>query len=87
MSFTTTLTSKYQFTLPKSVRDKLGVKRGVKFDIFPTLEGGFVGKPKTQLNILKYAGDLAHLDDGKAWKTIREEAEKKMVKDWVSSKT
>lgn len=43
MNFTTTLTSKNQFTLPKSVRDKLGMKKGTKIDIFPTLDGGFIG--------------------------------------------
>lgn len=86
MSFTTTLTSKNQFTLPKSVREKLGLKRGTKIDIFPTLDGGFIGRPKLKSNILKFAGDLAQLDNGKPWKEIREEAEKLAAKEWISQK-
>lgn len=86
MSFTTTLTTKNQFTLPKPVRDKLGVKKGVKFDIFPTLDGGFIGKPKGKSNILEFAGDLAHLDDGRSLQEIRNEAEKLAVKEWISRK-
>ncbi|OGE26231.1 hypothetical protein A3C26_02785 [Candidatus Daviesbacteria bacterium RIFCSPHIGHO2_02_FULL_39_12] len=86
MNFTTTLTTKNQLTLPKPVRDKLGLKTGAKIDIFPTLDGGFIGKPKRQSNIAEFAGDLAGLDDGKSWKEIRNEAEKLAVKEWVSQK-
>lgn len=86
MSFTTTLTTKNQFTLPKPVRDKLGLKKGTKIDIFPTLDGGFIGRPKLKSNILEFAGDLAALDDGRSWKEIRDAAEKLAVKEWVSQK-
>lgn len=86
MSYTTTLTTKNQLTLPKPVRDKLGLKKGAKIDIFPTIDGGFIGKPKRQSNILEFAGDLADLDDGKSWKRIRDEAERLAVKDWISQK-
>lgn len=74
MSFTTTLTTKNQLTLPKPVRDKLGVKRGVKFDIYPTSDG-FIGRLKRKSRILDFAGDLKKLDDGKTIKEIREEAQ------------
>ncbi|OGE14544.1 hypothetical protein A3F00_00785 [Candidatus Daviesbacteria bacterium RIFCSPHIGHO2_12_FULL_37_11] len=86
MNFTTTLTSKNQLTLPKSVRDRLGLKNGAKIDIFPTLDGGFIGRPKLKSNILEFAGNLIHLDDGRSWKEIREEAEKLAAKEWVSQK-
>ncbi len=86
MNFTTTLTTKNQFTLPKPVRDKLGLRKGTKIDIFPTLDGGFIGRPKRQSNILEFAGDLAHLDDGRPLKEIRDEAERVAVKEWISQK-
>lgn len=86
MNFTTTLTTKNQLTLPKLVRDKLGLKRGTKIDIFPTLDGGFIGRPKRKLNILEFAGDLAGLDDGRSWKEIKEEAEKSAIKEWIAEK-
>ncbi len=86
MSFTTTLTTKNQLTLPKPVRDKLGIRKGTKIDIFPTLDGGFIGRPKRQSNILEFAGDLADLDDGRLLKEIRDEAERLAVKEWISQK-
>lgn len=86
MSFTTTLTTKNQFTLPKPVRDKLGLRKGTKIDIFPTLDGGFIGRPKLKSNILEFAGDLAHLDDGRSLKEIRDEAERLTVREWISQK-
>lgn len=86
MSFTTTLTTKNQLTLPKSVRDKLGLKKGTKIDIFPTLDGGFIGRPRRQSDILEFAGDLADLDDGRSLKEIRDEAERLAVKEWISQK-
>ena len=86
MSFTTTLTTKNQLTLPKPVRDKLGLKKGTKIDIFPTLNGGFIGRPRIQSNILEFAGDLANLDNGKPQKEIKNEAEKLAVKEWISQK-
>ena len=86
MSFTTTLTTKNQLTLPKLVRDKLGIRKGTKIDIFPTLDGGFIGRPKRRSNILEFAGNLAHLDDGRPWKEIRNESEKLAVEEWISQK-
>lgn len=86
MSFTTTLTSKNQFTLPKPVRDRLGLRKGTKIDIFPTLDGGFIGRPKLKSNILEFAGDLVHLDDGRSLKEIKDEAERLAVKEWISQK-
>ena len=86
MNFTTTLTTKNQLTLPKPVREKLGLKRGTKIDIFPTLDGGFIGRPRDKSNILEFAGDLSHLDNGRPWKEIRAEAEELAVKEWVSQK-
>ena len=86
MSFTTTLTTKNQLTLPKPVREKLGLKKGTKIDIFPTLDGGFIGRPKKQSDILEFAGDLARLDDGRSWKEIRSKAERLAVEEWISQK-
>lgn len=85
MSFTTTLTAKNQLTLPKSVREKLGVKRGVKFDIYPTLDGGFIGKPRRKSNIMKFASNLKSKDDGSSWTEIREKTEK-IVAEEIATK-
>lgn len=86
MNYTTTLTTKNQLTIPKAVRDKLNLQVGTKIEIYPTFNGEFIGRPKRKSNIMKFAGDLAHLDDGKPWKFIREEAEKLMVEDWIKIK-
>lgn len=86
MSFTTTLTTKNQLTLPKPVRDKLGVKKGAKIDIFPTLDGGFIGRPRGKSSILEFAGDLADLDDGRSSKEVKDEAERLAVNEWISQK-
>lgn len=86
MNYTTTLTTKNQLTVPKVVRDKLNLQVGTKIDIYPTFNGEFIGRPRRKSNIMKFAGDLAHLDDGKSWKDIREEAEKLMVADWIKTK-
>lgn len=86
MNLTTTITSKAQITIPKLVRERLGLKTGTRIDIFPTLDGGFMGRPKRASNIMKFAGDLAHLDDGRSWKEIREEAEKLAVEEWIADK-
>lgn len=84
MNFTTTLTSKAQVTIPKPVREKLGLKKGTRIDIFPTPDGGFMGRPKRKSNILKFAGDLVHLDDSRSWKEIREETEKLAAQELTS---
>ena len=86
MNLTTTLTSKAQITIPKIVREELGLKKGTKIDIFPIPDGSFVGRPKRKSNIMKFAGSLAHLDDGRPWKEIREEAEKLAVEEWIAQK-
>ena len=74
MRFTTTTTSKGQLTIPKAVRDKIGLKTGTKVDIYPT-EGGFEGKLHRKSRILDYAGDLKHLDRGEPLREIREKAQ------------
>lgn len=84
MNFTTTLTSKNQLTLPRAVRDQLGVKKGAKFDIYPTLDGGFVGRLKRKSRILDFAGDLKHLDDGRPLNEIREEAQRLAAEEIVN---
>lgn len=86
MSFTTTLTTKNQLTLPKSIRDRLGLKKGVKIDIFSTLDGGFIGRPRRKSNILEFAGNLAHLDDDRPWEEIKKDAEELAAKEWISQK-
>lgn len=35
---------------------------------------------------MKFAGNLAHLDNGKSLKEIREEAEKLAVEEWIAQK-
>lgn len=88
MSFTTTLTTKNQFTLPKGVRDKLGVKKGVKFDIYPTGDG-FIGRLKRKSRILDFAGDLKNFDDGRSINEIREETQRlasEEINNLISSK-
>lgn len=84
MNFTTTLTSKNQLTLPKAVRERINIKKGTQFDIYPTPEGGFIGVPKRKSKIMEYAGDLKHLDDGKSWQEIREETDRIMAKAYLN---
>ncbi|MBI2039765.1 AbrB/MazE/SpoVT family DNA-binding domain-containing protein [Candidatus Microgenomates bacterium] len=84
MNLTTTLTSKAQITIPKPVRERLGLKKGTKIDIFPIPDGSFVGRPRRKSNIMKFAGSLAHLDDGRSWKEIREETERLAAQELVS---
>ncbi len=83
MNHTTSVTSKYQITLPKSVRGKLGIKTGNKIDIFPMANGEFIGRVRTEANILKYAGDLAHLDDNKPSKEIRQAAQAGLAQEAI----
>jgi AbrB family looped-hinge helix DNA binding protein len=82
MIFTTTTTSKGQVTIPKKVRDQLGLKKGVKIDIYTTKDG-FTGRPHRESKILEYAGDLAHLDKGEPLSEIREKAQKLAAKEIV----
>lgn len=81
MSITTT-TSKGQITIPKEIRDKLGLKPGVKIDIYPTTNG-FIGKPQRKSRIMDFAGSLKHLDDGRPFKEIREQAQKAAAEEIV----
>lgn len=74
MNLTTTATSKGQVTIPKEIRDKLGLRQGTKIDIALT-ENGFIGRVRGESRILKYAGDLKHLDDGKPLAEIRARAQ------------
>ena len=85
MSFTTTLTTKNQFTLPKPVRDKLGLRKGTKIDIFPTLDGGFIVRIKRSSMILDFAGDLKNLDDDRSINEIREETQR-LASEEISKK-
>lgn len=70
MNLTTTVTAKNQITVPKFVREKTGIKTGIKLDIYPT-NGGFVGRITKDSNIQKFFGDLKHLDDGRPLNEIR----------------
>lgn len=85
MNFTTTLTSKNQFTLPLPVREKLGVKKGVKFDIYP-MSDGFIGRIKRKSKILNFAGDLKIIDDGRPISLIRQESQK-LAAEEINQKT
>jgi bifunctional DNA-binding transcriptional regulator/antitoxin component of YhaV-PrlF toxin-antitoxin module len=83
MKSDTTLTSKYQFTLPKPVRAALGVKVGTKFAIYPTAEG-FESALHRKSRILDVAGDLPALDDGNSIEEIRGEAQTRAARALVS---
>ena len=74
MSYTTTITTKRQITIPKAVFDQLGVKLGQKVTIHP-VKDGFIGKPLRKSRILDFAGDLARLDKGEPMSQIREKAQ------------
>ena len=57
----TTLTSKGQITLPKEIRERLGLKAGVKFDCYVDRDGQVVLVPltvklKDLIGILPYSG-------------------------------
>lgn len=57
---TTTVTSKGQVTLPKAVRDAVGIRPGDKVDIRATASGGiFIGKPGTEGAYLKKLQEVA----------------------------
>lgn len=72
-SFTTTLTSKGQFTVPKPVRQKLAVEPGAKFEV-TIISTGFIAKPMVKSNILELAGILKKYDNGRPTNEIIEEA-------------
>lgn len=92
MRISTTTTSKGQLTIPKVVRDKLGINTGTKVDIFPTQDGtAFIGKPQRKSRILEFAGDLKHLDKGEPLSEIRKKAQalaaEEIVKKWKKQKS
>ncbi len=49
------------------------------------MDGTFIGRPKRKSNIMQFAGSLAHLDDDKSWKEIREETERIAAQELASS--
>ena len=83
MRFTTTTTSKGQLTIPKPARDKLGLKKGVKVDIYVTAEDTFIGRLRRKSKILDFAGSLKHLDKGESWQEIREKTHKLAAEEIV----
>lgn len=85
VSFTTTLTSKGQFTVPKAVRQKLAVPSGTKFEVTP-MATGFFARPKVKPLILELAGVLKKYDDGRPTNEIIEIALKRAAYDIASRK-
>lgn len=83
MSYSTVTTSKGQLTIPKVVRDKLGLKSGIKVDIYP-IKDGFIGKPQRKSHIMNLLGDLKHLDKGEPLSQIREKAQELAAKEIVA---
>lgn len=75
MRFSAKLTTKGQITLPKEVRDLLGLKKGMKLDFYPTKDGEFIAKPHRVSRILDFGGNLKQVDDGKPFKEIRESSQ------------
>lgn len=82
MKFTTTTTSKGQLTIPKRVREKLGLEKGVKVDIYP-IDDGFIGKPRKKSRILDLIGDLEYLDKGEPFSEIRLKTQKAAAKEII----
>ena len=80
MQYTTVATSKGQLTIPNAVREKLGLKRGVKVDIYPT-ENGFIGRLHKRSKILRLIGDLKHLDKGESLEEIRKKTQEMAAKE------
>ena len=81
--YETTLTSKGQFTVPKPIRERLGVAAGRKFLV--SLEGkSFVATPKRPSRILSFAGWLRKKDDGAPLSKIRQRAQALAAKEIVT---
>ena len=62
---TTTLTSKGQVTLPKAVRDRLGLRAGDKIEFVEDDEGFYlrnVQTPNRYINLLGYLAELEGQD-------------------------
>lgn len=79
MNLTTTVTAKNQITVPKYVRDRTGIRTGIKIDMYPT-KNGFVGRIRNHSNVQKFFGDLKHLDDGRPLSEIRKKAQEMETK-------
>lgn len=84
-SFTTTLTSKGQFTVPKAVRQRLAVSSGSKFEVIPT-STGFFARPKAKPLVLELAGALKRYDDGRPTNEIIEIALERAAYDIATRK-
>lgn len=70
------VTSKGQFTIPKSIRKRLGIRTGTTLSV-QLKDGAMIARPKRRtLAILKYRGWLQHLDDGRPLSEIREQAQR-----------
>ena len=55
--YTRTIGAKGQFTVPKAVREALGLAPGVRVDFYPTDEG-FLAIPHRPSKIMDFVGDL-----------------------------
>lgn len=58
MADATTLTSKGQITVPREIRDRLGLKSGDKMAFTMLSDGTVIMRPKTR-RLLELAGSLA----------------------------
>ena len=73
-SMTSTVTSKGQTTLPKAIRERFRLASGMKLE-YELKDNGIMIRPKhRELLIMQLRGSLKHLDDGRPWREIREEA-------------
>jgi antitoxin PrlF len=64
MGIYSTMTSKGQLTVPKEIRETLGLKEGTKFSV--TIENGnVVARPKNR-SIMELAGILGKAPNGKS---------------------
>lgn len=61
MADATTLTSKGQITVPREIRDRLGLKSGDKMAFTMLSDGTVIMRPKTR-RLLELAGSLARPD-------------------------
>lgn len=69
-----TITSKGQVTIPKKLRDRVGLKAGTKLVFIPEGKGFRTQPAARRLKIFDYIGSLKHLDDGRPWSEIRDQA-------------
>jgi bifunctional DNA-binding transcriptional regulator/antitoxin component of YhaV-PrlF toxin-antitoxin module len=70
------ITSKHQFTIPKTVWKAAGLSNGQIVDV--TNQGsGFFVQPRKRLKILDLIGSLKHLDDGRPTEEIILEAQRR----------